>query len=243
MTMQTYERSIDNPLRIICQSYHSMFQRATKAIVIICHVQKPPKIYAERSLSGVQRQEGHPGDRDDNLWATIDTYRPATTQSDWEKSCFLDGSFHGYYLWPQTIRYAVNKRARYTDDDLPAPVAVLYHRFRHEDFLNRALQMMLLSDEKELGKTRLAMFKVRRRDGRSRECCSRLGSLPQLRRGTARWFSQAAVCSHPGEVRRERKRQPSPRRGDRRWPRSRLEALVVRDGQEPFSLSLFLSLR
>ncbi|CAF3648807.1 unnamed protein product [Rotaria sp. Silwood1] len=88
---------------------------AIKSIAAICRLQKPPLIYAEKSLDEIFGKNGkssttvinddfHPGDRDDNAWLTIDGYVPPETQVEWEQTCFLDKSFHGYNTWPKMIK-------------------------------------------------------------------------------------------------------------------------------------------
>jgi hypothetical protein len=132
----------------------------------------------------VIHQQGHPGDRDDNLWMTIDDYKPPQTQIEWEETCFLDKSFHGYYTWPKTIKYTLNKRTRYTKDNMPEEVAILYDRFIDKSFVIRATQFMVLDenlDQEEYNRInfdyiRFAMFKVNTNiDDIYVSCC--LGSL------------------------------------------------------------------
>ncbi len=140
----------------------------------MCRLQKPPQIYVEKSLEeilhtigkpipAVIHQQGHPGDRDDNLWMTIDDYKPPQTQIEWEETCFLDKSFHGYYTWPKMIKYSLNKRTRYTEENMPEEVAILYDRFIDKNFVVRATQLMILDEKKEdkdFNKIRFAVFKV-----------------------------------------------------------------------------------
>jgi hypothetical protein len=123
--------------------------------VTLCHLQKPPRTYVEKSLqailhhSGNSVQQGCPGDRDDNLWVTIDDYKPPETQVEWEETCFLDEPFHGYYMWPTTVRYAVNKRERYAINNMPEQVAVIYNCFTDKDFVSRTIEMMVLDEKKD----------------------------------------------------------------------------------------------
>jgi hypothetical protein len=140
----------------------------------LCRLQKPPRIYVEKSLEeilhnmdkpipAIIHQQGHPGDRDDNLWVTIDDYKPSRTQIEWEETCFLDKSFHGYYTWPKTIKYTLNKRTRYTKDNMPEEVAILYDRFIDKNFVRRTTQLMILDekkDEKYFDKNQVTIFKV-----------------------------------------------------------------------------------
>jgi hypothetical protein len=113
-------------------------------------------------------QQDRPGDRDDNLWVTIDDYKPPQTQIEWEETCFLDKSYHGYYTWPKTIKYALNKRTRYTKDNMPEEVAILYDRFIDKNFVAQATQLMVFNedlDEEEDNRInfdhiRFTMFKV-----------------------------------------------------------------------------------
>jgi hypothetical protein len=149
-------------------------QYATKGVAALCRLQKPPRIYVEKTLEeilhttgkpipAVIHEQGHPGDRDDNLWITIDDYKPPQTQIEWEETCFLDKSFHGYYTWPKMIKYVMNKRTRYTKENMPDEVAILYDRFIDKNFVMQATQLMILDEKKEdkdFDKIRFAVFKV-----------------------------------------------------------------------------------
>jgi len=153
-------------------------QYATKGIAALCRLQKPPRIYVEKSLEEifhsmgkpipvVIHEEGHPGDRDDNLWVTIDNDKPPQTQIEWEETCFLDKSFHGYYTWPKTIKYALNKRTRYTKENMTEEVTILYDRFIDKNFVVRVTQLMILDekkDDKDFDKIQFAVFKVGKKD-------------------------------------------------------------------------------
>jgi hypothetical protein len=111
----------------------------------------------------VNIDECHPGDRDDNLWITINDYKPPKTQDEWEQTCFLDKSFHGYYKWPKIIKYPMNKRERYTKDNMPEHVAILYEKFIDQDFIAKFIQFMILDEEEEeihFDIHRFRMFKV-----------------------------------------------------------------------------------
>jgi hypothetical protein len=151
-------------------------------VVALYRLQKPPRIYVEKSLEEILHNLGktlpvisdkelHPGDRDDNLWVTIDGYKPPETQIEWEETCFLDKSFYGYYTWPKIIKYAINKRDRYTLNNMPEEVIILYNRFIDTNFVIRATQFMILDEdgiEINFKKIRFAMFKVsRKRQGYS----------------------------------------------------------------------------
>jgi hypothetical protein len=141
-------------------------------------LQKPPRIYLEKSLEEILRSSGKPlpiivndeccpGDRDDNLWTTFNDYKPPETQSEWEQTCFLDKSFHGYYKWPKIIKYSLNKRERYTQSNMPKEVAILYDHFIDNNFIIRATQLMIVDEvkgEKEFDKVRCAMFKVKKKE-------------------------------------------------------------------------------
>ncbi|CAF4543477.1 unnamed protein product, partial [Rotaria sp. Silwood2] len=67
---------------------------------------------------------------------------------EWEETCFLDKSFHGYYKWPKIIKYPMNKRERYTKENMPEDVAILYERFIDNNFINKFTQFMVLDEEK-----------------------------------------------------------------------------------------------
>ncbi|CAF1032534.1 unnamed protein product [Adineta steineri] len=145
-----------------------------KAIVSLCRLQKPPRIYVEKSLEEILSNNGkplphittdqcHPGDREDNLWLTFNDYKPPQTQIEWEETCFLDKSFHGYYTWPKTIKYPLNKRARYTKDhEMPKDVTILYDRFMNKQFVRQLTQLMILNEneeQKNFDKDQFVMFK------------------------------------------------------------------------------------
>ncbi|CAF3918247.1 unnamed protein product, partial [Rotaria sp. Silwood1] len=102
---------------------------AEEGIAAFCRIQKPPRIYVEKTLDEILQRpvnvdQCHPGDRDDNLWITINDYKPPKTQKEWEETCFLDKSFHGYYKWPKIIRYPMNKRERYTKEHMSENVGL-----------------------------------------------------------------------------------------------------------------------
>lgn len=103
----------------------------------------------------------------DNLWVTIDGYQAPQTQSEWEETCFLDKSFHGYYTWPKILRYSLNKRERYHPNDMPEDVMILYDRFRDRMFLQQMMELMLLDEvedeDLEFSEIRFAMYKVKRK--------------------------------------------------------------------------------
>ncbi|CAF4273501.1 unnamed protein product, partial [Rotaria magnacalcarata] len=125
-----------------------------KGIAAFCRIQKPARIYVEKTLEEILQRpvnvdECRPGDRDDNLWVTIDDYKPAKTQKEWEETCFLDKSYHGYYKWPKIIKYTMNKRERYTKGNMPEDVAILYDRFMDKSFINKITQFMVLDEEEE----------------------------------------------------------------------------------------------
>lgn len=102
----------------------------------------------------------HPGVRDDNLWVTLDGYQPPKTQTEWEQTCFLDKAYHGYFTWPEKIKYAVNKRIRYTQDTMPEEVTILYDRFIDKSFIQRFLELIILDDDWKLDKIIFRIFKV-----------------------------------------------------------------------------------
>jgi hypothetical protein len=143
-------------------------------VVVLCQLQKPTRILEKKTLEEILHNidkslpkitaddECCPGDRDDNLWVTIDGYKPPETQTEWEQTCFLSESFHGYYKWPKTIDYSMNKRERYTQDNMPEQVAIIYHRFSDKNFIKQITEFMI-SDEEDLdfGKVRFKMFKVK----------------------------------------------------------------------------------
>jgi hypothetical protein len=121
-------------------------------------LQKPPRIFLEKSFES--STICHPGDRDDNLWVTIDGYQPPKTQTEWEQTCFLDKIYHGYYTWPEKVKYSLNKRIRYTQDTMPEEVAILYDRFIDKSFIERFVQLAILDDDWKFDKVIFRMFKV-----------------------------------------------------------------------------------
>ncbi|CAF2652171.1 unnamed protein product [Rotaria sp. Silwood2] len=129
---------------------------AEQCISTLCRIQKPPRIYLEKSLHDIFYQIKKscpdeafscPGDRDDNLWITLNNYQPPKTQIEWEQTCFLDKSFHRYYKWPKVIKYPMNKRERYTKNTMPEDVAILYNRFMDKIFITQLIQYMVITDE------------------------------------------------------------------------------------------------
>jgi hypothetical protein len=149
--------------------FYSFIQIAEEGIAAFCRLQKPPRIYLEKTVSEILQRpvntdECHPGDRDDNLWVTINDYKPPKSQNEWEQTCFLDKSFHGYYKWPKIIKYPMNKRERYTQGNMPKNVAILYERFIDKDFISKFTQFMVLDEEKgkiNFDARRFNMFKVK----------------------------------------------------------------------------------
>ncbi|CAF3301587.1 unnamed protein product, partial [Rotaria sp. Silwood2] len=149
-------------------------KHAEKSITAICRLQKPPRICMEKPIDEILQNIGQsaptlvggdhqPGDRHDNVWVTIDGYKQPETQTDWEQTCFLDKSFYGYYTWPNIIKYSMNKRERYTANNMPEQVAILYERFIDKNFIQRSIQLMVFDEEKneiKFDKTRFLMFKV-----------------------------------------------------------------------------------
>jgi hypothetical protein len=59
----------------------------------------------------------------------------------------------------------MNKRERYTKENMPEPVAILYDRFIDQNFINKFTQFMVLDEEKgkiNFDARRFNMFKVKR---------------------------------------------------------------------------------
>ncbi|CAF1048161.1 unnamed protein product [Adineta steineri] len=146
---------------------------AEKIIGAICRLQKPPRIYVEKCLEEIVENENkplpiitndayYPGDRDDNFWLTFNDYKPPQTQIQWEQTCFLDKSFYGYFSWPKIFKYSLNKRIRYTINNMPDDVAILYNRFIDKNFIKQIIQLMILDedkDEMDFDQIRFSMFK------------------------------------------------------------------------------------
>jgi len=143
-------------------------QISEKGIAAFCRIQKPARIYVEKTLDQILQQpvdvnQCHPGDRENNLWITFNNYQPPKTQQEWEETCFLDKSFHGYYKWPKIIKYPMNKRERYTKDNMPESVAIIYERFFDREFVAKVVQWMVADEEDEtihFDVHRFRMFKV-----------------------------------------------------------------------------------
>jgi len=75
----------------------------------------------------------------------------------------LDKSFHGYYIWPEIIKYSINKRIRYTPDTMPEEVAIVYDRFIDKSFITRFVQLIIFDEDNGeiyFDKIRFNIFKV-----------------------------------------------------------------------------------
>lgn len=145
---------------------------AIKAIAAFCRLQKPPRIYIEKPVEDIlhsidpsvtlnANHRFQPGDRDDNLWVTYHDFKAPKTQNEWEQICFLDKLSYGYYQWPKMIKYSLNKRERYTCDQMPQNVSIIYDRFLDKNFVAR-LAKVIIFDEKtiEFKRIRFLMYKV-----------------------------------------------------------------------------------
>ncbi|CAF3716099.1 unnamed protein product [Rotaria sp. Silwood1] len=143
---------------------------AIMGMIALCRLQKPPRFYIQKTLdeilgyenSNIIDEKCYPGDRDDNLWVTISNYKIPDTQIEWEKICFLDKSFHGYYKWPKIIEYCLNKRIRYIQDTMPEQVAILYDRFIDKKFIVQLIQSVILEEDDgdiNFSKNRFLMYK------------------------------------------------------------------------------------
>lgn len=138
----------------------------------MCRLQKPPRIAIEKPLTDIYCRTSeqspiiidkkcNPGDRDDNLWVTLNNYQVPDSQIDWEQTCFLDKPFHGYYVWPKLIKYYLNKRLRYARDTMPEPVAIIYDCFIDKNFLKKLTESLMFDeDEVNFNKNRFQMYKV-----------------------------------------------------------------------------------
>lgn len=82
-------------------------------------------------------------------------------QAEWEKTCFLDKVYHGYYQWPKMIKYSVNKRERYTSDKMPEHVSIIFERFLDKKFVKKLTEVIIF-DEKtnKFENIRFLMYKV-----------------------------------------------------------------------------------
>ena len=130
------------------------FQYAAKGVKAICHLQKPPRIAVEKSLVELFETMKIPMpvpstnrqihcERIDNAWLTIDGYEIPKTQDEWEQSCFLDKPHYGYYAWPKVIRYYLNKRDRYSQENMSEGVAIVYECFTNKEFLKNLTDMII----------------------------------------------------------------------------------------------------
>ncbi|CAM2708912.1 unnamed protein product [Rotaria socialis] len=162
---------IDTCLGFLIHDNIELRKHAVKAIAAFCRLQKLPLTYVEKSLDeifhGTDRStttsiqsRSQPGNRDDNLWLTYNDYKAPETQTEWEQICFLDKIFHGYYQWPKTIKYALNKRERYTSGKIPAHVSIILDRFLDKDFVTK-LSKCIIFDEGNINfdKIRFLMYK------------------------------------------------------------------------------------
>ncbi|CAF0841748.1 unnamed protein product [Rotaria sordida] len=138
---------IQTSVNLLVHDHSELRKYAAKSVAAICRLQKTPRIYVEKTLDKILQEnqnngstvithdECQPGDRDDNLWITIDNYKPPESQAEWEQTCFMDKTFLGYYAWPNIIKYPINKRAYYTQNDMPEQVAIIYNRFIDKNFI------------------------------------------------------------------------------------------------------------
>ncbi|CAF4174719.1 unnamed protein product [Rotaria sp. Silwood2] len=131
---------------------------AIMGMIALFRLQKPPRILIEKPLDEILRYEHQqlpitidekcsPGDRDDNLWVTINDYKIPDKQIEWEETCFMDKPFHGYYKWPKVIEYCMNKRVRYTQQTMPEQVAIVYDRFIDKNFIIQLTQSAVLDED------------------------------------------------------------------------------------------------
>ncbi|CAF3996658.1 unnamed protein product, partial [Rotaria sordida] len=137
---------------------------AEQCVSALCRIQKPPRIYLEKSSHDLlyYTNKTCPGDRNDNLWVTYNDYQPPKTQIEWEQTCFLDKCYYGYYEWPKIIKYPMNKRERYTKETMPEHVAILYNQFMNKNFITKLIQYMVLENEESetsFNTHRFRMFK------------------------------------------------------------------------------------
>ncbi|CAF1351315.1 unnamed protein product [Rotaria magnacalcarata] len=179
------KRSITNLIQRISHKIEKLFvtkeinqnanEESTRAAITLWCAIESKELETEKPLGEILQHNGqssvtiindayHPGDRMDNAWLTIDGYIPPTTQSEWEQTCFLDKSFHGYYTWPKMIKYSINKRERYSQNNMPEQAAILYNRFIDKNFVKRMTQFMILDHDNVDGQTefdtiRFAAFK------------------------------------------------------------------------------------
>ncbi|CAF1141433.1 unnamed protein product [Adineta ricciae] len=145
---------------------------AFKIMTTFCRIQKPPRIFIEKSIEEIFRDAGQslavpdkdqcqPGAREDNLWITFNDYELPKTQDEWEQTCFLDDVFYGYYQWPKTIKYAMNKRERYTINNMPKEVSIIFNRFMDKNFVKQMLKVNVNNENTtRFDRSRFEMFKA-----------------------------------------------------------------------------------
>ncbi|UJR17105.1 hypothetical protein I4U23_004001 [Adineta vaga] len=100
---------------------------AFKIVTALCHIQKPSRIYlekstdellssADQSLEKISNDKCQAGVRDDNLWITFNDYELPKTQNEWEETCFLNKIYYGYYQWPKRINLFRNFGLAFIDN-------------------------------------------------------------------------------------------------------------------------------
>jgi hypothetical protein len=96
----------------------------------------------------------------------------------------------------------MNKRARYTVDDMPEQVAIIYDRFMDEKFLMQFIQFMVLDEHKgqiNFDRIRFKMFKVKSQNNQIKwkpVSFLYLGSLSQFWLRVCRQFYGTIVHAH-----------------------------------------------
>ena len=202
----------------------------------------------EKSVEEIFREHGGtapvtlegPGNREDNLWLTLNESHFSDTASEWEERCFLDHSSAGYYRWPQTISYAVNKRERYTDEQMPSDVSIVFQRFRDQSFVKQLIKQLVLDDDEiESNRVRFLMFKVNRIETPFPLSTwnSSLGSLQKFRFALGRSLSRRTLRTDPGNSAGEAERKSSSCFRSGHGSDSWLEILDIVDGQSSLSIA------
>ncbi|CAF1329744.1 unnamed protein product [Adineta steineri] len=159
ISLSTIEISVD----FLIHDNAELRQYAFKIVTALCHLQKPDRIYVEKSIDEIidnrnEKYEG--GERDDNLWIIFNDYQPPKSQNEWEQTCFLNKTFYGYYQWPKIIKYTINKRERYNSNHLSQQVSIIFNRFIDKNFVIQLIKVSVNNEDIiKFDKSRFSMFK------------------------------------------------------------------------------------
>ncbi|CAF0911066.1 unnamed protein product [Adineta steineri] len=79
--LSTIEISVD----FLIYDNAELRQYSFKIITALCHLQKPDRIYVEKSVNEIidnRNEKCEGGERDDNLWITFNNYQPSKSQNE-----------------------------------------------------------------------------------------------------------------------------------------------------------------